>query len=338
VKLATHTRTGQTVAVKILNKARILQQGMKDRVEREIHILQTLGRHPNIAPLYDVIDSPTDTYLVLENLGGGELYDFLAERGQVDEAETRRFFHQLVEGIEYCHSKDVIHRDLKLDNLLLDANNNIKIADFGLSKVALKDNMLRTTCGTPHYCAPEILSRQAYHGPEVDVWSCGVILYALLCGRVPFEDESTPKLFEKIQSGNFEMPQHVSESCQDLLSRILQVDPNKRITIAEIRQHPWFLERDSSPKDDKHYTAGLHEITGDGITDDPLAAYLTSSHKQVAHLDHISEEGSSLSHEACCTFEPILDDEQEQKHRAKDEHNHKRWLVFPFWHTHTKHH
>lgn len=118
MKLGTHSTTGKTVAVKILNKARILQQGMVERVEREIQILNRLGRHPNIAPLYDVIDSPTDTYLVLENLGGGELYDFLAERGQVDESEARHFFRQLIDGIDYCHSKDIVHRDLKLDNIV----------------------------------------------------------------------------------------------------------------------------------------------------------------------------------------------------------------------------
>ena len=183
---------------------------------------KTLGRHPNIAPLYDVIDSPTDTYLVLENIGGGELYDYLAEKGRLEEDEARRMFQQLIDGIDYCHSKDVIHRDLKLDNLLLDSQKNIKVADFGLSKKALKNNMLRTTCGTNHYIAPEILSRHPYTGPGVDVWSCGVILYALVCGYVPFEDESTPRLFEKIKTGDFEMPTHVSKECQDLLSRILR--------------------------------------------------------------------------------------------------------------------
>jgi serine/threonine protein kinase len=275
---------------------------MKERVSNEIQILKTLGTHPNIAPLYDVIDSPTDTYLVLENIGGGELYDYLAEKGRLEEDEARRMFQQLIDGIDYCHSKDVIHRDLKLDNLLLDSHKNIKVADFGLSKKALKDNVLRTTCGTDHYIAPEILSRHPYTGPGVDVWSCGVILYALVCGYVPFEDESTPKLFEKIKTGDFEMPTHVSKECQHLLSRILEVDPKKRINIEEIRQHPWF-EKHTDPNDVEEHN---HD-------------------KPYGGLNHISEEGSMLqvSHESSCTYEPVVDNECIQKSRSEDDHHHR---------------
>lgn len=310
VKLGTHFETGRTVAVKILNKAKILEKGMKEHVAHEIEILKTLGTHPNIAPLYEVIDSPTDTYLVLENIGGGELYDYLAEQGRLEEDEARRLFQQLINGIDYCHSKDIVHRDLKLDNLLLDSHGNLKVADFGLSKHALKDNMLRTTCGTNHYIAPEILSRHPYHGPEVDVWSCGVILYALVCGYVPFEDENTPRLFEKIKTGDYEtLPDHVSESCQDLLSRILEVDPKKRMTIEEIRHHPWF---------DQHMDPDHHL----GVPDKRARPY----------LDDISEEGSMLSHETSCTYEPVVDNETIQKSRSEDSHHHRKWLMFPFWH------
>jgi serine/threonine protein kinase len=363
VKLATHINTGQTVAVKIMNKAKILQQGMQQKVEHEIQILRNLGRHPNIAPLYDVVDSPTDTYLVLENLGGGELYDYLAERGRLEEEEARNIFEQLIDGIDYCHSKDIAHRDLKLDNLLLDSHNNVKIADFGLSAQVLKDNFLKTTCGTPHYCAPEILSRKAYHGPEVDVWSCGVILYALLCGTVPFDDENTVVLFEKIQSGDFEMPTYVSESAQDLLSRILEVDPNKRITIKEIRQHPWFLKQRTMPKDHHHWTHHWthhwhkfkNDIRGDGVTTDPLEAFLPAQPEPAPSTLNEIGEGSGdedddakthLSHESYFISEPLVEDHHHEESQSlrishsKDghHHHHRKWLLFPHWHNHSKHH
>lgn len=366
VKLATHINTGHTVAVKIMNKAKIMQQGMQKKVEHEIQVLRNLGRHPNIAPLYDVVDSPTDTYLVLENLGGGELYDYLEERGRLDEEEARNIFEQLIDGIDYCHSKDIVHRDLKLDNLLLDSHNNIKIADFGLSAQVLKDNYLKTTCGTPHYIAPEILSRKAYHGPKVDIWSCGVILYALLCGTVPFDDENTVVLFEKIQSGDFEMPTYVSESAQDLLSQILEVDPNKRITIKEIRQHPWFLKQSTMPKDrhnhhwTHHWTHHWHklknDICGDGVTTNPLEAFLPAQPELVpCPLNEISEgDGNDddevkthLSHESYFTCEPLVEDHHHDEAQSlrtshsKDghhHHHHRKWLLFPNWHHHSKHH
>jgi 5'-AMP-activated protein kinase, catalytic alpha subunit len=242
VKLATHAVTGHKVAVKILNKAKIKQLGMEEKVQREINILH-LCTHPHIIRLYDVIDTPTDIFLVNEYVSGGELFDYIVSKGRLSADEARNFFHQIISGVEYCHFQKIVHRDLKPENLLLDANKNIKLADFGLSNLMRDGEFLRTSCGSPNYAAPEVISGHLYAGPEVDVWSCGVILYALLCGSLPFDDESIPNLFKKIKSGMYSLPTHLSQLAKNLIPRMLEVDPMKRITIPEIRMHPWFQHK-----------------------------------------------------------------------------------------------
>jgi len=242
VKLATHAVTGHKVAVKILNKAKIKQLGMEEKVQREINILH-LCTHPHIIRLYEVIDTPTDIFLVNEYVSGGELFDYIVSKGRLSADEARNFFHQIISGVEYCHFQKIVHRDLKPENLLLDANLNIKIADFGLSNLMRDGDFLRTSCGSPNYAAPEVISGHLYAGPEVDVWSCGVILYALLCGSLPFDDESIPNLFKKIKSGMYSLPTHLSQLAKNLIPRMLEVDPMKRITIPEIRLHPWFQHK-----------------------------------------------------------------------------------------------
>mmetsp|Transcript_88249 Transcript_88249/g.254666 ORF Transcript_88249/g.254666 Transcript_88249/m.254666 type:complete len:688 (+) Transcript_88249:51-2114(+) len=242
VKLATHVVTGHKVAVKILNKAKIKQLGMEEKVQREINILH-LCTHPHIIRLYEVLDTPTDIFLVNEYVSGGELFDYIVSKGRLSPDEARNFFHQIVSGVEYCHFQKIVHRDLKPENLLLDASLNIKIADFGLSNLMRDGDFLRTSCGSPNYAAPEVISGHLYAGPEVDVWSCGVILYALLCGSLPFDDESIPNLFKKIKSGMYSLPTHLSQLAKNLIPRMLEVDPMKRITIPEIRLHPWFQHK-----------------------------------------------------------------------------------------------
>ena len=242
VKLATHVITNHKVAVKILNKAKIKQLGMEEKVQREINILH-LCTHPHIIRLYEVIDTPTDIFLVNEYVSGGELFDYIVSKGRLSADEARNFFHQIVSGVEYCHFQKIVHRDLKPENLLLDSNLNIKIADFGLSNLMRDGDFLRTSCGSPNYAAPEVISGHLYAGPEVDVWSCGVILYALLCGSLPFDDESIPNLFKKIKSGMYSLPSHLSQLARNLIPRMLEVDPMKRITIPEIRLHPWFQHK-----------------------------------------------------------------------------------------------
>lgn len=239
VKVAEHVLTGHKVAIKILNRKKIQAMDMDEKVRREIKILR-LFMHPHIIRLYEVIETPTDIYVVMEYVKTGELFDYIVEKGRLVEDEARHFFQQIISGVEYCHRNMVVHRDLKPENLLLDSKMNVKIADFGLSNIMRDGHFLKTSCGSPNYAAPEVISGKLYAGPEVDVWSCGVILYALLCGSLPFDDENIPNLFKKIKGGIYNLPSHLSPGARDLIPRMLLVDPLKRITIPEIRQHPWF--------------------------------------------------------------------------------------------------
>ncbi|KAJ8438928.1 hypothetical protein Cgig2_033815 [Carnegiea gigantea] len=239
VKIAEHKLTGHKVAIKILNRRKIKNMEMEDKVRREIKILR-LFMHPHIIRLYEVIETPSDIYVVMEYVKSGELFDYIVEKGRLQEDEARNFFQQIISGVEYCHRNMVVHRDLKPENLLLDSHHNVKIADFGLSNIMRDGHFLKTSCGSPNYAAPEVISGKLYAGPEVDVWSCGVILYALLCGTLPFDDENIPNLFKKIKGGIYTLPSHLSPGARDLIPRMLVVDPMKRITIPEIRQHAWF--------------------------------------------------------------------------------------------------
>eukprot|EP01116_Phalansterium_solitarium_P015304 TRINITY_DN3369_c0_g3_i6.p1 TRINITY_DN3369_c0_g3~~TRINITY_DN3369_c0_g3_i6.p1 ORF type:complete len:464 (+),score=86.50 TRINITY_DN3369_c0_g3_i6:371-1762(+) len=200
--------------------------------------------HPNVIRLVDVVHPAAGGYvcLVLEYCPGGELFDYLVQHGKLPEPAARRFFQQIICGVEYCHSHMVVHRDLKPENLLLDGNGNVKIADFGLSTMMHDGDFLATSCGSPNYAAPEVISGKLYAGPEVDVWSCGVILYTLLAARLPFDDDYIPNLFNKIRAGLFDMPHWLSPACRQLLASMLVVDPLRRITVAEIRTHPWFQQ------------------------------------------------------------------------------------------------
>eukprot|EP01113_Clastostelium_recurvatum_P013348 TRINITY_DN1703_c1_g1_i2.p1 TRINITY_DN1703_c1_g1~~TRINITY_DN1703_c1_g1_i2.p1 ORF type:complete len:735 (-),score=153.79 TRINITY_DN1703_c1_g1_i2:655-2571(-) len=240
VKIAEHIYTSAKVAIKILNRRKIKNLRMDEKIRREIQNLK-LFRHPHIIKLYEVIETPTDIFMVMEYVPGGELFEYIVQHGRLSADEGRRYFQQIIAGVEYCHAHMVVHRDLKPENLLLDRDNrSCKIADFGLSNIMQDGDFLKTSCGSPNYAAPEVISGRLYAGPEVDVWSCGVILYALLCARLPFDDEYIPSLFRKIREGIFAIPDHITPSCADLIKQMLVVDPVKRITISEIRKHPWF--------------------------------------------------------------------------------------------------
>jgi len=212
---------------------------MSGKVRREINNLKRFS-HPHIIRLYEVIHSPTDIFMVIEYVSGGELFDYIVQKGRLSENESRHYFQQITAGVEYAHHYGVVHRDLKPENILLDDQHNVKIADFGLSNTMEDGTFLRTSCGSPNYAAPEVISGQLYAGPEVDVWSCGVILYALLCGSLPFDDESISNLFRKIKGGVYNLPTHLSDPSRDLIGRMLVVDPIRRITIPEVAAHPWF--------------------------------------------------------------------------------------------------
>ncbi|XP_037775905.1 5'-AMP-activated protein kinase catalytic subunit alpha-2-like isoform X1 [Penaeus monodon] len=239
VKYGEHILTGTKVAIKILNRKTIKNLDMVSKIKREITNLK-LFRHPHIIKLYQVISTPTDIFMVMEYASGGELFDYIKQKGKLKESEARRFFQQIISGVDYCHRHNVVHRDLKPENLLLDHNLHVKIADFGLSNIMVDGEFLRTSCGSPNYAAPEVISGKLYAGPEVDVWSCGIILYALLCGTLPFDDEHVPTLFKKIKSGVFQIPDYLNQSVVRCLLHMLVVDPMKRATIDDIKKHEWF--------------------------------------------------------------------------------------------------
>jgi len=241
VKKAEHMPTGQEVAIKIINKRKMEQMNMLEKVLREINILQKL-RHPHVIRLYELLDTPSDIFMIMEFVSEGELFDHIVHKLRLAESEARRFFQQILAGVEYCHQSMVTHRDLKPENLLLDANLHVKIADFGLSNEMKDGEFLKTSCGSPNYASPEVVSGKAYVGPEVDIWSCGVVLYALLCGSLPFDDENVPNLFRKIKHGNFTLPGHLSSEAKDLIVQMLVVDPTRRITFSQVRKHSWFVK------------------------------------------------------------------------------------------------
>ncbi|XP_076680984.1 AMP-activated protein kinase alpha subunit isoform X2 [Andrena cerasifolii] len=239
VKIGEHVLTNHKVAVKILNRQKIKSLDVVGKIRREIQNLK-LFRHPHIIKLYQVISTPTDIFMIMEYVSGGELFDYIVKHGKLKEYEARRFFQQIISGVDYCHRHMIVHRDLKPENLLLDHNLHVKIADFGLSNMMMDGEFLRTSCGSPNYAAPEVISGKLYAGPEVDIWSCGIILYALLCGTLPFDDEHVPTLFRKIKSGIFPIPEYLNKTVVSLLCHMLQVDPMKRATIEDIKKHEWF--------------------------------------------------------------------------------------------------
>ncbi|KAF2155002.1 Pkinase-domain-containing protein [Myriangium duriaei CBS 260.36] len=258
VKLATHKVSGQKVALKIISRSKLVTRDMAGRIEREIQYLQLL-RHPHIIKLFTVITTPREIVMVLE-YAGGELFEYIVNHGRLPEDKARKFFQQIVCAVEYCHRHKIVHRDLKPENLLLDDSFNVKIADFGLSNIMTDGNFLKTSCGSPNYAAPEVISGKLYAGPEVDVWSCGVILYVLLTGRLPFDDEYIPSLFKKIQQGTYTVPAYLPKDAARLIKRMLQVNPVARISIQEIRQDPWFtkhLEEYLQPNSDDMTDTGL---------------------------------------------------------------------------------
>ncbi|XP_031494400.1 CBL-interacting protein kinase 5-like [Nymphaea colorata] len=258
---ARNIATKQSVAIKVIDKVKVLKVGMIDQIKREISIMK-LVRHPNVVQLYEVMASKTKIYFVMEYLKGGELFNKVA-RGRLKEDQARSYFQQLVGAVDFCHSRGVYHRDLKPENLLVDDNGNLKVSDFGLS--ALTDGqssggLLHTTCGTPAYVAPEIINKKAYDGSKADIWSAGVVLFVLLAGYLPFHDLNLMEMYRKISKGDFRCPHWFSPEVRKLLIRVLDPNPSTRITIAGIMKNSWFeqgyqpirapaLGNDSSPGD-----------------------------------------------------------------------------------------
>ncbi|WOG89668.1 hypothetical protein DCAR_0208906 [Daucus carota subsp. sativus] len=250
VKFARNPETGENVAIKILDKEKVLMHKMIGQIKREISTMKLI-RHPNVIRMYEVMASKTKIYIVLEFVTGGELFDKIASKGRLKEDEARKYFQQLINAVDYCHSRGVFHRDLKPENLLLDANGVLKVSDFGLSALPQQlreDGLLHTTCGTPNYVAPEVINNKGYDGAKADLWSCGVILYVLMAGYLPFEESNLMALYKKIFKADFSCPPWFSTSAKKLIKRILDPSPTTRITIQEVIENEWFKKGYQQPR------------------------------------------------------------------------------------------
>lgn len=250
-----NTETNEAVAIKILDKDKIQSRNMGAQIKKEIAIMKMINHH-HVVSVKDVFATSAKIFIVLEFVGGGELFDKIANEGRLSEDKARFYFKQLAEGLEHCHDRGICHRDLKPENLLLDTDGNLKISDFGFSTLSIGDpdgdggaraELLHTTCGTPNYVAPEVLGKDGYDGKKADVWSVGVILYVLLAGYLPFDENTMAALFQKIKNAEYEFPDWFSPDARDLISKILVPDPHKRPKLSELKNHPWMLKGDSGP-------------------------------------------------------------------------------------------
>nr|XP_040030061.1 serine/threonine-protein kinase SIK2 [Gasterosteus aculeatus aculeatus] len=237
VKLARHRITKTEVAIKIIDKTQLDAVNL-EKIYREVQIMKML-EHPHIIKLYQVMETKNMLYLVTEYAKNGEIFDYLAKHGRLSELEARRKFWQILSAVEYCHNRNIVHRDLKAENLLLDGHMNIKIADFGFGNFFQPGEPLATWCGSPPYAAPEVFEGQQYEGPQLDIWSMGVVLYVLVCGALPFDGPTLPVLRQRVLEGRFRIPYFMTEDCEHLIRRMLVLDPSKRLSVAQIKEHKW---------------------------------------------------------------------------------------------------
>uniref|UniRef100_J3MTD2 non-specific serine/threonine protein kinase n=1 Tax=Oryza brachyantha TaxID=4533 RepID=J3MTD2_ORYBR len=244
VHVARDLRTGKSVAMKVVTKEKVVRAGMVEQIMREIGVMKRVS-HPNIVELHEVMATRTKIYLALELVRGGELFGRIVRLGRVREDVARHYFRQLISAVDFCHSRGVYHRDLKPENLLLDEAGNLKVVDFGLSALAdhaRADGLLHTLCGTPGYTAPEVLRDKGYDGAKADLWSCGVILYVLLAGSLPFADDNIVTMYRKVQRGDYRCPTWLSTDARRLIPRLLDPNPSTRITVPQLVETPWFTK------------------------------------------------------------------------------------------------
>ncbi|KAJ8750757.1 hypothetical protein K2173_015938 [Erythroxylum novogranatense] len=239
VKLAMDTTNGHHVAIKIIDKNMVMESNLKNQVQREIRTMKLL-HHPNIVRIHEVLGTKTKIYIVMEYVAGGQLSDKLSYAKKLGDSEARKIFQQLIDAVDYCHNRGVYHRDLKPENLLLDGKGNVKVSDFGLSALRKPGGILTTACGSPCYVAPELLANKGYDGAAADVWSCGVILFEILAGYLPFDDRNLMMLYRKISRAEYTCPKWFTEDQKQLISRMLDPNPRGRIKIQEIIEQSWF--------------------------------------------------------------------------------------------------
>ncbi|XP_034147439.1 MAP/microtubule affinity-regulating kinase 4 isoform X3 [Esox lucius] len=282
VKLARHILTGREVAIKIIDKTQLNPTSLQ-KLFREVRIMKGLN-HPNIVQLFEVIETEKTLYLIMEYASGGEVFDYLVSHGRMKEKEARAKFRQIVSAVHYCHLKNIVHRDLKAENLLLDADSNIKIADFGFSNEFTMGNKLDTFCGSPPYAAPELFQGKKYDGPEVDIWSLGVILYTLVSGSLPFDGQNLKELRERVLRGKYRVPFYMSTDCEGILRRFLVLNPTKRCTLEQIMKDKWInsgydgeeLKPHVEPVEDHSDASRIEVMVGMGYTREEIKDALTT--------------------------------------------------------------
>ncbi|XP_052182618.1 CBL-interacting serine/threonine-protein kinase 6-like [Diospyros lotus] len=238
---ARNLHTGKSVAMKVVGKEKVIKVGMTEQVKREISVMKMV-KHPNIVELHEVMASKSKIYFAMELVRGGELFSKIA-KGRLREDLAKQYFQQLISAVDFCHSRGVYHRDLKPENLLLDDGGNLKVTDFGLSAFSghqRQDGLLHTTCGTPAYVAPEVIGKKGYDGAKADLWSCGVILYVLLAGFLPFQEDNIVAMYRKIYRGDFKCPPWFSPESRRLVTKLLDPNPSSRISISKIMESSWF--------------------------------------------------------------------------------------------------
>ena len=245
VNLGLHILTGRLVAIKTFNKKKIKTERSKAKIYHEINLMKNL-RHTSVVKIFDTFETDKYIFIIMENIAGGDLLSFVKKRTKLNEKMSKYIFKQLLEALKYIHSKNIVHRDIKLDNVLIDLNNNIKLCDFGVGKMVHENEVLLDQCGTPAYIAPEILANKGYDGFGVDVWSSGVVLYTMLSGMVPFKANNLNDLQNMIITGNYKEIHGISKECNDLLNKLLQINPKKRISIDEALNHPWINGNDDN--------------------------------------------------------------------------------------------
>ncbi|MED6191579.1 CBL-interacting serine/threonine-protein kinase 21 [Stylosanthes scabra] len=239
VKLAVNADNGDKVAIKVIDKHMVMENNLKNQVKREISTMKLL-HHPNIVRIFEVIGTKTKIYIVMEYVSGGHVLDKMSYEKKLSERVARKLFQQLIDAMDYCHNKGVYHRDLKPENLLLDSKGNLKVSDFGLSTLQKPNDLLNTRCGSPCYVAPELLLSKGYDGASADVWSCGVVLFELLAGFLPFDDHNLMSLYEKICRAEYKCPPWFTRNQKKLIAKIFVPRPGKRITIPDIIEDEWF--------------------------------------------------------------------------------------------------
>ncbi|KAF8776369.1 hypothetical protein HU200_003602 [Digitaria exilis] len=290
VYYARNLTSAQAVAIKVIDKDKITKVGLIVQIKREISIMR-LVRHPNVLQLYEVLASKSKIYFVLEYAKGGELFNKIS-KGKFSEDVARRYFHQLISAVDYCHSRGVYHRDLKPENLLLDDNDNLKVSDFGLSALAeskRQDGLLHTTCGTPAYVAPEVLSRKGYDGSKADIWSCGVILFVLVAGHLPFHDPNLIEMYRKISKAEYRCPRFFSGELRDLLFRMLDPDPSTRISISRIKRSNWYRKPfESNAPRTKNDTARDKVCNGEATTSDSIGCSNSEENQGSSSLPNLN--------------------------------------------------